>query len=114
MASRGTSLRRGLDILLALGSEAALDGGALGVTRIAALTGYEKSQVSRTLRTLTEYGLAERSPGSRGFRLGWGCFTLAARAGEPRLIENARLALERLGQEASKTAHLSAPHGAEA
>src|SRR5436305_1360632 len=113
MASRGTSLRRGLDILLALGSEAALDGGALGVTRIAALTGYEKSQVSRTLRILTEYGLAERSPRTRAFRLGWACFTLATRAGEPRLIENGRLALEQLVQEVGEAVHLSALHGAE-
>jgi IclR family KDG regulon transcriptional repressor len=113
VATRGTSLRRGLDILLTLGSERALAEGELGVTRIAALTGYEKSQVSRTLRTLTEYGLAEQSPGTRGFRLGWGCFTLAARAGEPRLIENARLALERLVREAGETVHLSALHGVE-
>jgi DNA-binding MarR family transcriptional regulator len=100
-------------MLLALGSEAALDGGALGVTRIAALTGYEKSQVSRTLRILTGYGLAERSPGTRAFRLGWACFTLAARAGERRLIENGRLALEQLVQEVGEAVHLSALHGAE-
>ncbi len=113
MAARGTSLRRGLQILLALGSEAALAEGGLGVTRIAALTGHEKSQVSRTLATLSEYGLVERSPEARGFRLGWACFALAERAGEPRLVEDARIALAQLVEAAGETAHLSALHGTE-
>ncbi len=99
--------------MLALGSDTALAEGGLGVTRMAALTGYEKSQVSRTLATLAEYGLVERSPGVRGYRLGWGCFTLAARAGEPRLIQQARIALVALVDQAGEAAHLSALCGAE-
>jgi IclR family transcriptional regulator, KDG regulon repressor len=113
MAQRGTSLRRGLEILLALGSDTAVAEGGLGVTRIAALTGHEKSQVSRALAVLTDHGLVERSPGDRAYRLGWRCFTLAARAGEPRLIEEARGALARLVDEAGEAAHLSALCGAE-
>lgn len=113
MVARGTSLRRGLQILLALGSDTALAEGGLGVTQVAALTGHEKSQVSRTLATLTEYGFVERSPAARGYRLGWECFTLAARAGEPRLIEDARTALARLVDEVGEAAHLSALRGAE-
>ncbi|MBV8989331.1 MAG: helix-turn-helix domain-containing protein, partial [Solirubrobacterales bacterium] len=73
-AARGTSFRRGLEILLALGSDAALAEGGLSVTQIAILTGHEKSQVSRALAALTDYGLAERAPGNRAFRLGWACF----------------------------------------
>ena len=113
MVTRGTSLRRGLQILLALGSDAALAEGGLGVTQVAALTGHEKSQVSRTLATLTEYGLVERSPTARGYRLGWECFTLAARAGEPRLIEDARITLAQLVDEVGEAAYLSALRGAE-
>ncbi len=113
MVARGTSLRRGLQILLALGSDAALAEGGLGVTQVAALTGHEKSQVSRTLATLTEYGLVERSPTARGYRLGWECFTLAARAGEPRLIDDARIALAQLVDEVGEAAHLSSLRGAE-
>jgi IclR family transcriptional regulator, KDG regulon repressor len=113
MTRTGTSLRRGLQILFALGSDAALVEGGLGVTRIAALTGHEKSQVSRALAALTESGLVERSPGTRAYRLGWECFTLASRAGEPRLIEDARIALERLVDEVGEAAHLSALRGAE-
>jgi len=112
-ASRGTSLRRGLEILTSLGSDAAFVDGGLTVTRIADLTGHEKSQVSRALAVLTECGLVERSPGGRGFRLGWGCFALAARAGEPRLIEESRPALARLVEEVGEAAHLSALRGAE-
>ncbi len=113
MVARGTSLRRGLQILLALGSDTALAEGGLGVTQVAALTGHEKSQVSRTLATLTEYGLVERSPSARGYRLGWECFTLAARAAEPRLIEDARISLVRLVADVGEAAHLTALHGAE-
>lgn len=112
VANRGTSLRRGLQILAALGSDAAADGG-LGVTQLAALTGHEKSQVSRTLAVLTEYGLAERSPGGPGYRLGWECFALAARAGQPRLIQDATGALEELVAQVGEAAHLSVLHGAQ-
>ncbi len=113
MVTRGTSLRRGLEILLALGSDAALAEGGLGVTQVAALTGHEKSQVSRTLTTLTEYGLVERSPVVRGYRLGWECFALAARAGEPRLIEDARIGLAQLVDLVGEASHLSALDGTE-
>lgn len=111
MATRGTSLRRGLQILAALGSDAALAEGGLGVTQLAVLTGHEKSQVSRTLAVLTEHGLAERSPGGTGYRLGWECFALAARAGQPRLIQDATRALETLVSEVGEAAHLSVLHG---
>src|SRR5438045_6095627 len=107
MSVRGTSLRRGLQIMLELGSDEALSAGGLGVTRIAALTGHEKSQVSRALAALSTHGLAERAPGSRAFRLGWEVFTLASRAGEPRLIEEARIVLARLVDEVGEAAHLS-------
>jgi DNA-binding IclR family transcriptional regulator len=110
---RGTSLRRGLEILFALGSDAAIAEGGFGVTRIAALTGHEKSQVSRALAVLAEEGLVERAPAGREYRLGWGCFTLAARAGDARLIEEARVALPWLVEETGETAHLSALRGAE-
>jgi len=113
MAERGTSLRRGLQVLFTLGSDLALAEGGLGVTRIASLTGHEKSQVSRSLAVLAEQGLVERSPEDRTYRLGWGCFTLATRAGEPHLIDRATTALSRLVENAGETAHLSALRGAE-
>ena len=111
MPLRGASLRRGLEILFALGSDAAVSEGGLGVTRIAALTGHEKSQVSRAIVALMDFGLVERSPGNRSYRLGWGCFALAGRAGNPRLIEEARVALVRLVSEVGEAAHLSVLRG---
>jgi IclR family transcriptional regulator, KDG regulon repressor len=85
--------------------------GGLGVTRIAALTGNEKSQVSRALAALADSGLVERVPGGRAYRLGWTCFALAARAGEPRLLEEAAPVLKRLVEEAAETAYLSVLRG---
>jgi IclR family transcriptional regulator, KDG regulon repressor len=111
MVNRGTSLRRGLQVLALLGSDAALAEGGLGVTRIAALTNHDKSQISRTLAVLSNHGLVERSPVDRTYRLGWGCFALAARAGEPRLLDEARVALARLVEAVDETAHLSALRG---
>src|SRR5947209_19306146 len=105
VANRGTSLKRGLEVLGAPRSDAAVTQGGLGGTEIAAMTGHEKSQVSRARAALSEYGLAERTPGSRAFRLGWDVFTLASRAGEPRLIEESRLALSRLVDEVGEAAH---------
>lgn len=111
--NRATSLRRGIEILLALASDEAVSVGGLRVTRIATLTGHEKSQVSRALAVLAEHGLAEHVPGGRAYRLGWSCFALAARAGEPRLLEEAAPVLADLVDEVSETAHLSVLRGAE-
>jgi len=111
--TRATSLRRGLLILSALGSDDALRPGGLGVTQIAALTGFEKSQVSRALAALADTGFVERVPGGRAYRLGWECFALAARAGEPRLLADAAPVLAALGAEVSETIHLSVLRGAE-
>jgi IclR family transcriptional regulator, KDG regulon repressor len=113
MAVRGTSLRRGLQILIALGSDTALAEGGLGVSGIAECTGHEKSQVSRTLAVLSEHRLVERSPVDRTYRLGWGWFMLAARAGEPRLLQDARPALAQLVATAGEAAHLSTLEGTE-
>lgn len=99
--------------MAALGSDAAVAQDGLGVTQLAALTGHEKSQVSRTLAVLTEHGLAERSPAGPRYRLGWECFALAARAGRPRLIQDAKGTLEELVSQVGEAAHLSVLHGAQ-
>ncbi len=96
---------------MALGSDAAVEEGGLGVTRIAGVTGHEKSQVSRAIVALMEYGLVEHAPASRSYRLGWSCFALAGRASDPRLIEEAQIALVRLVTEVGEAAHLSVLRG---
>ena len=113
VVQRATSLRRGAEILIALGSDEALAGDGLGVVRIAQLVGYEKSQVSRALAALADSGLVDRDPVTRAYRLGWRFFALAARSGRPRLMALAPIVLSRLVAEYGETAHLSVLHGAE-
>jgi IclR family KDG regulon transcriptional repressor len=106
-------LRRELAILTVLGGEVALEDGGLGVVRIADLIGREKSQVSRTLKTLAESGFVDRDTATLQYRLGWRFFALAARAGEQRLLGVAPALLERLVKNVGETAHLSVLQGLE-
>src|ERR1700729_301340 len=92
---RETSIRRGVEVLLSLSSDESLDTGGLGVTRISELLGREKSQVSRALKALNEYGLVERTK-DNGYRLGWRLYALAQLAGERRLLETAAPLMRRL------------------
>ncbi len=110
-APRATSLRRGIEILMALGNDEALERGGLGVVRIAELVGREKSQVSRALSALAESGLVDRDPDTRAYRLGWRLFGLAARSGQPRLVAAAAGFLTALVAETGETAHLSVLQG---
>jgi IclR family KDG regulon transcriptional repressor len=110
-AQRSSSLRRGTSILVALGSDEALEGGGLGVVRIAQLVGQDKSQVSRALTALADAGLVDRDPRTRAYRLGWGLFALAARAGRPRLLAAAPGVLSELVAAIGETAHLSVLEG---
>src|ERR1700742_884475 len=113
VATRATSLRRGTEILIALGSDEAVEHGGLGVVRIAELVGREKSQVSRALSALAATGMVDRDPGSRAYRLGWRMYALAARSGRPRLIAMGESVLYGLVAESGETAHLSVMQGGE-
>jgi len=106
-----TTLHRGLELLSALATSEAAEEGGLGVTRLAELTGEEKSQVSRSLRALAAAGFVERDPDTRRYRLGWHLFALAARAGEPRLLAAAGPVLAQLVVDLGETAHLSVLQG---
>jgi IclR family KDG regulon transcriptional repressor len=106
-ATRATGLRRGTEILIALGSDEALARDGLGVVRIAELVGHEKSQVSRALSALAASGFVDRDPDSRAYRLGWRLFALAARSGRPRLISYGSDVLRGLVTATGETAHLS-------
>lgn len=113
VAEEATSLRRGLAILFALESGSAGEENGLGVTRIAELLGREKSQVSRSLKVLAQYGLVDRDPETRRYRLGWRLFTLAGRAGDAQLLGAAVPVLKQLVRELDETVHLSLLQGAE-
>ncbi|MGH2915946.1 MAG: IclR family transcriptional regulator [Solirubrobacteraceae bacterium] len=104
-------MRRGSEILIALGSDEALERDGLGVVRIAELVGTEKSQASRALSALAATGLVDRDPSTRAYRLGWRLFALAARSGRPRLVSLAPAILRGLVADTGETAHLSVLQG---
>jgi IclR family transcriptional regulator, KDG regulon repressor len=110
-AEKATSLRRGLELLLALGEEEALAAGGLGVVRLAELVGGEKTRVSRTLQTLAAYDLVERDPDTLAYRTGWRLFALASRFADARLLDAAPVFVERLVAEFDEGAHLSVRSG---
>jgi DNA-binding IclR family transcriptional regulator len=112
-SDRETSIRRGLQVLLTLGTEPAIANGGLGVTRISEMLGREKSQVSRTLKILAEYGMVDRDPDTLAYRLGWRIYALANLAGERRLLDAAPAVLRGLVARLAEGAHLSVLEGAE-
>jgi IclR family transcriptional regulator, KDG regulon repressor len=113
LVAEGATLGRALDILDLLGGDEAAANGGLGVVRIADLLGREKSQVSRALKTLSARGFVDRDPETRGYRLGWRFYGLAARTGRSRLVVFAPRVLNELVASLSETAHLSVLEGTE-
>ncbi len=74
---RETSIRRGIETFLVVASEGAAERGGLSVTAIAEQLGREKSQVSRALAALADYGLLDRDPDTNAYRLGWRIYAIA-------------------------------------
>ncbi|CAN5163401.1 IclR family transcriptional regulator [soil metagenome] len=105
------NVSRAAAALLALGTEETLEHGGLGVLRLAELTGGDKGQLSRLLTTMAEHGLVERDPRTRNYRLGWALFTLAARAGDQRLLGMAEPLLSGLVEQLGERASLSVLRG---
>ncbi len=109
-AARETSIRRGIEVLLSLGGDESARSGGLGVTQIAGLLGREKSQVSRALKALSEYGLVERTADAR-YRLGWRLYVLAQMTGERRLLDLGTPLIRRLAHDIGERVHLSLLQG---
>ena len=104
------ALERGLEVLCALAEEpAARDG--LGVVALAGFVGGDKSQLSRTLRTLEEHGFVERDRETLAYRLSWRLFAVAARVGESQLVAAAPPVLRELVRELGESVHLSVRQG---
>ena len=114
IAADASSLRRGLALLRAIEDEEALGADAPGVTRLAALIGSDKSQVSRSLKILAEHGLVDRDAGTLGYRLGWRLLAMAGRSSRSGLVAAAEPVLKRLVRETGERAHLSVLSGTEA
>lgn len=108
--AQDSTLRRGVAVLGALGGDEAVASGGLGVVRVSQLIGCDKSQASRTLKTLAELGLIERAPGSRCYRLGWHLYGLAAQAGDQRLVQWAPQFVRRLATELDESSYVAVLH----
>lgn len=111
--AKSDGVSRAAATLIALGSEEVLQAGGVGVVRLAEVTGGDKGQVSRLLRTLAEYGLVERDEDTLGYHLGWQLFALAARAGDQRMLQVAKPLLAQLVADLGERANLSVLRGPE-
>src|SRR5215218_8322755 len=107
-----SSLRRGLRALDVLAHAGGADDPGLGVVDVARRLGVDKSQASRTLRTLAEHGLVERDPATRAYRIGPRVFTYASLVAERRLLRAGPPVLVQLVAALGERAHLSVLDGA--
>lgn len=112
-SENSTSLSRAIAVLDALAAHDATAADGVGVVAIARRLGREKSQVSRTLRTLAESGLVIRDPETLRYRLGWRLFTLAANAADQHLVRLAPHVLRQLVARVGERAHVSVLEGDE-
>lgn len=94
-----------------MGTDQVMELGGAGVSQLAALTGQDKSQVSRTLRTLAEAGLVDRDPQTLLYRIGWQMFALGTRGGDQQLITRAAPLLASIVARTGERAHLSVLRG---
>ena len=107
-----SSLRRGLRALDVRAHAGGPDDPGLGVVDVARRLGVDKSQASRTLRTLAEHGLVERDPVTRAYRVGPRVFGYASVVAERRLLRAAPPVLAELVAGLGERAHLSVLDGA--
>jgi len=107
---RNSSLRRTLEITRVLGTKG--DGSRLRAVDIIDAVGAERSQVSRSLRQLQDFGLVDRDS-DRRYGLSWRWRVAASRASGPMLLAAAPDVLETLASAFDETAYLSVLSGTE-
>lgn len=106
-------MRRGLTILFEIAAVESATGRGLGVTQLAQVIGRDKSQVSRSLKVLAEFGVVDRDPTTLEYRIGSRLVALAGQSSHRRLLAAAAPLLRRLVDELGETAHLSVRQGVE-
>ena len=107
------NVSRAATVLIALGTRETAEQGGLGVVRLAELAGADKGQISRVLTTLADYGLVERDPDTRGYRLGWQLFALASQGGDQQLLTVARPLISALVDDLGERANVSVLRGSD-
>lgn len=113
VVDNATGLRRGLTILFTIADEESESGRGLGVTQLAHLIGRDKSQVSRSLKVLAEFGVVDRDPTTLEYRIGSRLVALAGQSSHRRLLAAAAPLLGQLVEQLGETAHLSVLQRAE-
>lgn len=101
-----TSAARIVAVLEALAQPISGKPEGLTVSDLAREINRDKSSVSRQLKSLIEYGLVEKNEAGKHV-LGWRVFTIAARAGDQRLLLFAPAVMRQLGRQTSERVHLS-------
>lgn len=104
-------LARDLEVIEALSVAESFTQGGLGVARVAEITGRDKGQISRVLRTLEESGLVDRDPKTRRFSLGHRFYSLSMRTREAHLGLQSENRLSELVAQVQETAHLNVLRG---
>lgn len=102
-----------MDLLEALGSDAARAESGLTTSRLAELTGRDRGLVTRVVGDLVELGFVERQVGTRRLRLGWRLYVAAQQVADKRLARLGQPVLERLAERTSESAYVCVLHGAE-
>ena len=105
-----TNIGRRMEILACLLDHESRSARGMGVVVVAERLQREKSQISRGLSMLAQAGLVERDPETREFSIGPRLLAVAARAGDPDLVERAWPVLGRLAAQLGERSNLSGLH----
>ena len=111
MTTHTSGLIRDSEVLEVLSQAEAFTNGGLGVNRVAELTGRDKGQISRVLKTLAETGLVDRDERSLKYTLGSKLYLMAMRSKEARLATLAEPRLRELVAQTQESAHLDVLRG---
>lgn len=111
MTTHTSGLIRDSEVLDVLSQAEAFTSGGLGVNRIAELTGRDKGQVSRVLKTLAEIGFVDRDEVTLKYNLGSRLYLMAMRTKEARLASMSEFRLRELVAQTQESAHLDVLRG---
>lgn len=103
---RETTLRRGLKLLVELGSASSEDGRGVTVSRLAERLQLHPSQVSRTLQVLQDEGFVERRL-DRGYQLSWRVYVLGRHVSGRLLSESTDACLSELVKSIGERCYLA-------
>ncbi len=101
-----SSAARLVNLLEALADSGAGASEGVSVSDLARKLGRDKSSVSRLLKGLVSLGLVEKNS-QGGHFLGWRLFTIAARAGDQRLLLNSPPVMRQIARQTGERVHLS-------